>query len=910
MSREQPGPPPELGDLLRGYRLARGLSQEELGELSGLSARAIANMERGRTTRPYRSSVRALADALGLPPAQRAQLDKASRTVPAAMAQAADLASQSAGARLAGADPADRGTPRQLPAAVPQFTGRDAELAALNTALEQAGRDAEAPVVVAISGTAGVGKTGLAVHWAHRVAGQFPDGQIFADLRGYDPEQPVSAASALAAILAALGVPGRDIPADTGERAARYRTLIAGRRVLVLLDNASDPEQVRPLLPGDPGCLTIVTSRHDLAGLVATHGARRVELDLLPAEHAVGLLRLLVSERAAAEPDACAILAERCCRLPLALRVAAERAAAQPDRPLSDLADELSDEQRRLDVLDAGDARAAVRAVFSWSCRHLSAGAARAFRLLGLHPGPDFDRYAVAALAGTDRNEAARFLDQLARAHLVQQGGAGRYGMHDLLRAYARDLTASDERASDAITGDGERRAAHARLFGYYLHATANAMDAMFPAEAPSRPPLRESGCPVPPLPGPDAARAWLDAERANLVAVATRLPGDDLAGLIAQLAATVDRYLRAGGYFADAITVQARARQAAAAAGDCAAEAGALRSLGAIEFQQGRYEQARLLMRDALALARQAGSQYAEARTLHDLSLIDLQVGRRNRTATRHLRRSLALFRDLGDLAFQARALRNLALVGIRVGQYAAAARDLSEALEISERTGDRPGQAYALAHLGLIDLRRGQYPHAGSHLRQALALCRAIGDRNGEADVLRSLGVLRLSTGAPREAEAQLERALALYRQTGDRRGEAWGLSGLGLVELRRDRPDRAAGYFEQALAMSRQSGNESGQAEALNGLGEALLAAGRPQDARVRHLAALSLADRTGELDETARAHQGLASAHSADGQLLWAQRHQRAALNTYVSLDVPEDARPRPGVDLPVLSEAGG
>ncbi len=902
MLREQPGPPPELGDLLRGYRLARGLSQEELGELSGLSARAIANMERGRTARPYRSSVRALADALGLPPAQRAQLDQAARTVPAAVAQLA-------GAQHAGADQADPDTPRQLPAAVPQFTGRDAELAALNTALEQAGPDAEAPVVVAVSGTAGVGKTGLAVHWAHRVAGQFPDGQIFADLRGYDPEQPVSAASALAAILAALGVPGRDIPAGTGERAARYRTLIAGRRVLVLLDNASDPEQVRPLLPGDPGCLTIVTSRHDLAGLVATHGARRVELDLLSAEHAIGLLRLLVGERAAAEPDACAILAERCCRLPLALRVAAERAAAQPARPLSDLADELSDEHRRLDVLDAGDARAAVRAVFSWSCRHLSAGAARAFRLLGLHPGPDFDRYAVAALAGTDRNEAARFLDQLARAHLVQHGGAGRYGMHDLLRAYARDLAASDERASDAITGDGERGAAHARLFGYYLHAAANAMDAMFPAEAPSRPPLRESGCPVPPLPGPDAARAWLDAERANLVAVATRMPGDDLAGLIAQLAATVDRYLRAGGYFADAIIVQTRARQSAAADGDCAAEAGALRSLGAIELQQGRYEQARVLMRDALALARRAGSQYAEARTLHDLSLIDLQVGRRSRTATRHLRRSLALFRDLGDLAFQARALRNLALVGIRVGQYAAAARDLSEALEISERTGDRPGQAYALAHLGLIDLRRGQYPRAGSHLRQALALCRAIGDRNGEADVLRSLGVLCLSTGEPREAAAQLERALALYRQTGDRRGEAWGLSGLGLVELRRGRTDRAAGCFEQALAMSRQSGNESGQAEALNGLGEALLAAW-PQDARVRHLAALSLADRTGELDETARAHQGLASAHSADGQLLWAQRHQRAALSTYVSLDVPEDARPRPGVDLPVLSEAGG
>ena len=335
--------------------------------------------------------------------------------------------------------------PRELPADVDRFTGRSAELAELDQLLAAGGgadRDtataAGAALICVVAGTAGVGKTALAVHWGHRVRDAFPGGQLYVDLRGYDPGKPVTAAGALAGSLRALGVADQDIPADVGERAACYRSLLDGRRALVVLDNAASVEQVRPLLPGTPSCVVVVTSRDSLPGLVARHGARRLGLDLLPAGDAVGLLRELIGERVAADPVAAATLAAQCARLPLALRVAAELAAAGPDMDLAELAGELADQQRRLDLLDAGgDPRTAVRAVFSWSYRRLPADVARAFRLIGLHPGPDLDTFAAAALTGTSAQQAADLLRQLARGHLIHRAAPGRYAMHDLLRAYA-----------------------------------------------------------------------------------------------------------------------------------------------------------------------------------------------------------------------------------------------------------------------------------------------------------------------------------------------------------------------------------------------------------------------------------------------------------------------------------------
>jgi DNA-binding SARP family transcriptional activator len=343
--------------------------------------------------------------------------------------------------------------PAQLPAEVPAFVGREAELAELARLSAPAGRSS----LVMVSGTAGVGKSALAIRWAHQARESFPDGQLYVNLRGYDPQQPVPAVEALAGFLAALGVPARDLPLDLDERAARYRTQISGRRTLILLDNASSAEHVRPLLPGTPSCVVVVTSRDSLAGLVALHGAHRLDLDLLPTADAVALLRTLVGARVQDEPEAATVLAGQCARLPLALRVAAELATARPASPLAELVSELADQRRRLDLLDAGgDPRGAVRAVFSWSYRRLPADAARAFRLLGLHPGPDLDPHAAAALTGERLDATRRLLGVLVHAHLIEPVRAGRYGMHDLLRAYATDLAHaedSERERSEALSG-------------------------------------------------------------------------------------------------------------------------------------------------------------------------------------------------------------------------------------------------------------------------------------------------------------------------------------------------------------------------------------------------------------------------------------------------------------------------
>jgi len=352
-----------------------------------------------------------------------------------------------------------RAVPAQLPADVSAFTGRQEELSGLDRLLattDQATGSAGAPTTVTIatvSGTAGVGKTALAVRWAHRVRDQFPDGQLYVDLRGYDPGQPVSAADALLGFLDALGVAGQDVPPAVDDRAARYRTEITGRRMLVVLDNAATVDQVRPLLPGAASCFVLVTSRDSLPGLVARHGARRLDLDLLPLADAITLLRTLLGPRVVAEPAAAATLAEQCARLPLALRVAAELAATRPTTPLGRLVADLADDRRRLDLLDAGgDRHTAVRAVFSWSYRHLPAKAAQAFRLLARHPAADLDPHVAAVLIDTSEDRARQLLDLLARAHLIQPTGrhpadTGRYGMHDLLRAYATHLARGDDSA-------------------------------------------------------------------------------------------------------------------------------------------------------------------------------------------------------------------------------------------------------------------------------------------------------------------------------------------------------------------------------------------------------------------------------------------------------------------------------
>ncbi|WP_248962040.1 AfsR/SARP family transcriptional regulator [Sphaerisporangium perillae] len=420
--------------------------------LAGVLMRALAATGRDAEALDHYAVVRAqLVDRLGTEPGpELREIHQAilrgtlRQTTGGAAGQAGGTAGHSGGAAR---DIGRRwAIPAQLPAEVPGFVGRDAELAELSLFLpaktRRAGGARPTMAVVTVSGTAGVGKSALAIRWAHRAREHFPDGQLYVDLRGYAPRQPVSAAGALAGFLSALGVPSRDVPANLDGRSARYRTELSGRRMLIVLDNASSVEHVRPLLPGTPSCVVVVTSRDSLAGLVALHGAHRLHLDLLAPADAAALLRTLIGARVEDEPEAAAVLAGQCARLPLALRVAAELATARPAGTLADLVTELADQRRRLDLLDAGgDAHAAIRAVFSWSYRRLPADAARAFRVLGLHPGPDLDAHAAAALIGEGPEEARRLLGVLAHAHLIGPGGrTGTYAMHDLLRAYAADL--------------------------------------------------------------------------------------------------------------------------------------------------------------------------------------------------------------------------------------------------------------------------------------------------------------------------------------------------------------------------------------------------------------------------------------------------------------------------------------
>ncbi|MFF5289210.1 AfsR/SARP family transcriptional regulator [Paractinoplanes globisporus] len=709
--------------------------------------------------------------------------------------------------------PARLAVPAQLPADVRAFTGRTRELATLDGTLAPPGGDEPPLTVVLLSGTPGVGKSALAVRWAHRVREAFPDGQLYVNLRGYDAEQPVAVGDALAGFLTALGVPGTEIPPGVEERAGRYRSELTGRRMLVLLDNASSVEQVRPLLPGTGSCLVLITSRDSLPGMVAIHGAERINLDLLPLADAVVLLRRLIGGRVDREPSVAEELAAACARLPLALRIAAELAAARTDVSLAELVGELGDHRLRLDLLDAGDPRAEVRAVFSWSYQNLPADAARVFRLLGLNPGESLRVEAVAALTGTDAGEARRLLGVLVRASLVHTGRGGRYGLHDLLRAYAAELAAEHD-------PEPERRAALTRLFDHYLAGSVAAMNTLYP-ESP------DAGG------DPEAARNWIEAERPNLAATCTYAAAHGWYRLAIALAGTLFRYLDAGGPAAEAVAVTTSAVSAAVAVGDREAQARALSDLGRLHRRQGRLDE--------------AADTY---------------------------QRALTLYADLGERAAEAVALRNLGSVHWRLGDYRQAADHYRRAWSHYRRLGDDAGQADASVRLGLVDARLGDEAQATKRLRSALALYTGLGDRFSEAYVLSLLARLSRQPADLERAVAQLEQNLAVVRQAGDRTAEAYVLTDLAAMYARDGRLAEAAAHLRRALVLHRRIGDRASEAEALNDLGQVLRAAGDAAEARSQHEQALVLAREIGDRYEEARALDGAGGPQQDLAQRLFA------------------------------------
>ncbi|MFD6139646.1 tetratricopeptide repeat protein [Promicromonospora sp. NPDC060271] len=752
-------------------------------------------------------------------------------------------------ARSASAATADRPPrPAQLPLDVTGFTGRSEDLRRLDELLlpgADDGRAGQTVVITAIRGTAGVGKTALAVHWAHGVAHDFPDGQLYVNLRGYDPEQPMRPADALARFLAALGVPERDIPLDDDERAARYRSELADRRMLIVLDNAGSVAQVRPLLPGSGASTVVVTSRDSLAGLVAVHGAHRIDLDLLPAADAADLLRRLIGDRVDADPVAAGLLAEQCARLPLALRVAAVLATSQPDRPLADVVAELADRQERLELLDpGGDPYAAVQAVFSWSIQHLPEQTARMFRRLGLHPGPDMDPYGAAALAGTDLATARRALELLVGAHLLHRTGPGRYGMHDLLRAYAARLAATEETGED-------RDAAEDRLLGYYQAAVFAAVDTLYPASVHYRPDTTALLTPTPDLAGPSAARDWLRAEHSCLFAIVEHAAAHQRSGYVVGLARMLHRYL-SSSHTVDLITINTHALGAAERAGDLDGQAHVLRQLGVGYVRVSRYDTAVDHYDRALALFRQTGDDVmGEALTRIYRANADYQRGD-PKTALEGHNQAIAMARQAGDRFIEAVGLTNLAVIQGRLGHDATSYDSCQQALVIFRDLGSLYDEAVALHNLANVEMRRGQYVTAIEHLRRSLA-------------VAETLDIVVI---------------------------KATVLDTLGMLYLRLEEPDRATETFQQALTHSREIGDSNSQAWSINGLGEAAQLAGSPASALTFHTEALEVATAIGVRYQQARAHAGIGHAHRAAGDRVLARTHYEHAHAIYTDLGMPE------------------
>jgi len=626
--------------------------------------------------------------------------------------------------------------PAQLPPDVHGFSGRRAQLRRLDALLPAAppasGPPGRPVTVAAVHGMAGVGKTALAVHWAHRVAHRFPDGQLYANLRAFDPTgTPVSAQDVVRGFLDALEVPQDRTPVTFEGQVGLYRSLLAGRRVLVLLDNARDVDQVRPLLPAAAGCLVLVTSRNRLSGLVTTAGAHPLTLAVPPVVEARELLvHRLGAGRPGADTATLDEIVAMCGRLPLALAVVATRAAVQPDLPLAVLAGELREAQGGLAEFTDPDVQSDVRAVFSWSYHRLGPAAARLFRLLGTHPGPDISMAAAASLAGRPVVEVRPLLAELVRAHLVEQTPV-RYAMHDLLRAYAAEL-------AQALDCEADRAAAGRRVLSHYA-VSAHAADRLLNPlqDDPGRPATAARVSPEAPADQREAL-AWFNAEHPVLLATLRQADDDALSW---QLAWALTRFFAYQGHWQDLIEVMAVAMGAARRLDDPLRLAIAHRVLGCAHIRRGRFHEADALLGEALRL-----------------------------------------YRGIGDLAGEAHTHRNQAWLLERQGRYAEALVHSQRAVDLFGAAGHRAGQGRALNAVGWFTAMLGDHVRAVAYCRQALEVQREIGDRFGEAETMDSLGYADLRLGRPVEAVSCYRTAVALYREFDDRYNEADSTASLG--------------------------------------------------------------------------------------------------------------------------------
>jgi tetratricopeptide (TPR) repeat protein/transcriptional regulator with XRE-family HTH domain len=848
--------------LLRRLRTGARLTQEELAEAAGVSPRSVSDLERGINRTARKDTALLLADALSLTGQVRALFVAAAR----GRAPAADVLAAGGGRAESGGSAA--AATRTLPRDIGSFTGREAELSRLLAALSRAAGDDGLAGIYAIDGMAGVGKTTLAVHVAHRLAGRFPDGQFFVPLHAHTAgQQPVDPADALASLLLTAGVAAQHIPPDLEARAALWRDQVAGKNILLLLDDAAGHEQVRPLLPGIAGSLVLITSRRRLTAL---EDATVLSIDTLnPADAAALLSRLADRPDLGPDAGATAEIARLCGYLPLAIGMLGRQLKHHPARGGPEVAADLASARDRLAVMRAENL--SVAAAFDLSYRDLTADQRRLFRRLGLVPGPDIDAYAAAALDETDVETARGRLDELYDHHLISEPAAGRYLLHDLLRQYSRALAAQGEPAD----------AGAARLVNYYAHVAAAASKYIATwTTAGDRPPPGDPPGSAPKIASADEAAAWLDAQRPNLHA-AVGFAAEAMPRYAVAIATTMGGFLRSRGHWDRAAGQYRTALSAAHRAGDRPGQAGTLDELGLLQQLRGDYPAASATLAQAAALYRDLGDQPGQAHALNHLGLVHQDTGDYQAAAASH-RQALALARAAGDPLAEAVSLTDLGQVQQLTGDYPAAVASHRQALAMFRSLGSRFDEADALCQLGFAARAMGDYPAAAAYLQQGLEQFRDLGDRLGQAWALHGLGHLQRATGDYRAASASFSQVLRLYQDLGSRHGVTKVLNSLGGLSLATSAAEEARRYHGQALAIAREIGAHGEEADALAGIGLSFLP-GSPAEAAAPLRGALAIYQRIGSPDaqriEDTLARHGLEAQHltspagqpAADGRL---------------------------------------
>jgi DNA-binding SARP family transcriptional activator/Tfp pilus assembly protein PilF len=776
------------------------------------------------------------------------------------------------------AGPAAAPPPRELPHQAAGFIGRDQACKELDELLDRPDGPAVVPIAV-ITGPAGVGKTALAVYWGHRVAGRFPDGQLYLDLRGCHPDAPVRPIEALAALLRSLGTPANQVPTEVPEAAAQFRSRLAGRRVLLVLDDAGTVDQVRPLVPGSAGCFALVTSRDRLTGLAARDGASRLPLAPLDPPEAWRMLAgCLGQPRARAEPVAVAELARLCAFLPLALRIAAANLADRPGRTVADYVAELTGGDRLAALRVGGDQQSAVRAAFELSYRALPADQRRLFRRLGLAPGPDLTAPAAAALVGATVVEARRLLDRLAAIHLVREHSPGRFTCHDLLRQYASQLVEAEEAEPD-------RAAAIDRLLTGYLLAADAAARLLHP-QLLRLPGALPAGVPLARFDRTADALAWLDAERANLVAAVTYRAGRRHRPPPWLLADRLRGYFRHGRHMIDWLRTARTAVAAAERAGDLPAQAAATFNLADAYQHLLRHPDAVAHYTTASELAGRAGWRAGQAAALTNLGTIHQLLGRLDLAADHHAR-ALAVNRELGVLTAQAVDLVNLAGLECLRGRLQAGADHLVEALELTRRLGHEHAQVTAMTALGFTYRALGRLGPARAAFTKSLAMARATGNRSGESTSRYGLGAVHHDEGRYAEAQHEARQAASLAAEIGDPTAESNGLRTLGSVQLRLGRPDRARAYHRRSLELARRAGNVLAELGALNCLADSSHRAGDSAAGRELAGQALTKAQASGYRVFAAEAVVTIAEILLDQGDHPAAREHAERALTEHLA-----------------------